>query len=139
MSTEQNKIMSRRMRETWDQAKAIIEPEKYVAPKAVWNMPGGPPMDVEQASGMAAMFYAAFPDLHTTFEDQIAEGDKVVARVTIRGTHQGEFQGIPATGKEVAFGGILIDHYQDGKVVEHWVQMDMMGLMQQLGAIPAPG
>ena len=102
-------------------------------------MPGGPPMDVEQASGMAAMFYAAFPDLHTTFEDQIAEGDKVVARVTIRGTHQGEFQGIPATGKEVAFGGILIDHYQDGKVVEHWVQMDMMGLMQQLGAIPTPG
>ena len=139
MSTEQNKTMARRFRETWDRAKGVVEVEKYVASDSVWNMPGGPPLDREQASGMAAMFYAAFPDMHHTFDDQIAEGAKVVSRVTFRGTHHGDFQGIPATGKEVTFGAIFIDRYQDGKVVEHWAQMDMMGLMQQLGAIPTPG
>jgi len=139
MSTEQNKILSRRFRETMDQSKGTVGVEEYVAPNVAWNMPGGPPLNREQASGMAAMFYAAFPDMHHTFEDQIAEGDKVVTRVTLRGKHQGEFQGIPATEKEVAFGAIFIDHYQDGKVVEQWAQMDMLGLMQQLGAIPMPG
>ena len=81
---------------------------------------------------------AAFPDIQTTIEDLIAEGDKVVKRYTIRGTHRGEFQGIPPTGKEVAFSSIEIDRMVDGKVSEHWFEMDLLGLMGQLGAIPDP-
>ena len=138
MSTEANKATAPRMRETLDQSKGTEGVEEYYAPNSVFHFPGSPPQDREQASGMMAMFYAAFPDLTHTFEDQFAEGDKVMSRVTFRGKHQGEFQGIPATGKEVAFGAILIDRYEDGKVVEHWTQMDTMGLMQQLGVIPTP-
>jgi predicted ester cyclase len=87
---------------------------------------------------MLDMFYKAFPDLHHTFEDQIAEGDKVVTRVTFHGTHQGTFQGIPATGKKIAVEATLVDRIVDGKFVEHWSNMDSMGLMQQLGVIPTP-
>lgn len=139
MSTEQNKMLTRRMRETFDRSKGTEGVEEYVAANSIWNMPGSPPLGREQAAGMLFGFYAAFPDLNHTFEDQIAEGDKVVARVTFRGTHQGEFQGVPATGKGVAFGAIMIDRFEDGKVVEHWAQFDTMGLMQQLGVIPTPG
>jgi len=138
MSTEANKATARRMRETIDQSKGTEGVEELYAPNSVFHFPGSPPQNREEFSGMGAMFYAAFPDLNQTYEDQIAEGDKVVTRVTFRGRNQGEFQGIPATGKEVAFGAILIDRFEDGKVVEHWVEMDMMGLMQQLGVIPTP-
>lgn len=71
-----------------------------------------------------------------TFHDQIAEGDKVTLRMTFRDTHQEEFQGIPPTGKEVAFEAIVVDRIVDGKVVEHWSNMDNLSLMQQLGVIP---
>lgn len=82
---------------------------------------------------------AGFPDLTLTIEDQIAEGDMVVTRWTARGTHAGEFQGIPATGREVRVAGTDIDRIIDGKTVDCWVHMDQLGLMQQLGgASPAP-
>jgi predicted ester cyclase len=80
----------------------------------------------------------AFPDLRLTVEDIFCEGDMVAARVAFRGTHRGEFQGIPPTGKEVAFSSIEIDRMVDGKVAEHWFEMDLLGLMGQLGAIPDP-
>jgi len=73
-----------------------------------------------------------FPDLNLTIEDQIAEGDMVVTRWTARGTHAGEFQGIPATGREVRVAGTDIDRIVDGKTVDCWVHMDQLGLMQQL-------
>ena len=66
----------------------------------------------------------------------IAEGDKVVTRFTMRGTHQGEFMGIPSTGKHVSVTGIGIDRIKDGNFVESWMNEDNLGLMQQLGAIP---
>ncbi len=69
----------------------------------------------------------------------IAEGDKVVIRQTWSGTHKGEFMGIPATGRRVSIAVIDIIRVADGRFVEHWGQLDMMGMMQQLGAIPAPG
>jgi predicted ester cyclase len=96
------------------------------------------PINREAMEQMLKMFYTAFPDLHHTFEDQIAEGDKVTLRLTFRGTHQGEFQGIPPTGKEIAITAIVIDRIVDGKMVEHWSNMDSLSLMQQLGVIPAP-
>jgi predicted ester cyclase len=85
------------------------------------------------------MFLTAFPDLHFTVEDMIAEGDKVVARITMSGTQQGAFMGIPPTGKHVAFTAIDINRIAGGKSVEHWWEMDALGLMQQLGVVPAPG
>ena len=88
---------------------------------------------------LATMLRSAFPDLKATIEDTIAEGDKVVIRMTWRGTHTGgEFMGIPATGKSVSIGVIDIIRISGGKAVEHWGQMDSMLMMQQLGAIPAP-
>jgi predicted ester cyclase len=84
-------------------------------------------------------FAEAFPDLRLTVQDIVAEGDTVAARVAFRGTHRGEFQGIPPTGKEVAFSSMEFNRVVDGKVEEHWVELDLLGLMQQLGAIPEPG
>ena len=83
------------------------------------------------------MLRAAFPDLHVTVEDVIAEGDKIVQRWTGRGTHQGELMGIPPTGNRVSVAGITISRFKDGKVSEEWEVYDMMGMMQQLGAIPS--
>jgi steroid delta-isomerase-like uncharacterized protein len=76
----------------------------------------------------------AFPDLHVTVEDQIAEGDKVVTRVIFRGTHQGEFRGIAPTGKRVEYSGIAIDRIANGKVVEMWHLINALGLLDQIGA-----
>lgn len=80
---------------------------------------------------------SAFPDLQVTVEDQIAEGDKVVNRVIFRGTHSGDFQGTPATGKQIGTQVIDIMRIKDGKIVERWGQGDDLGMMQQLGMIPA--
>ncbi len=82
-------------------------------------------------------FLGAFPDLHITVEDLIAEGDKIVGRVTLTGTHQGELMGIPATGKKVSFSEILIVRISNGKVVELSEVADTMSMMQQLGVIPS--
>lgn len=80
-----------------------------------------------------------FPDLHVTVEDQVAEGDKVVTRWIARGTHKGELQGIPPTGKHGAITGITIDRIANGKVVESWTNADHLSMMRLLGAVPAPG
>jgi steroid delta-isomerase-like uncharacterized protein len=79
----------------------------------------------------------AFPDLRITVEELIAEGDRVVARVTVRATHQGTLMGnIAATGREVVFGGVDIFELAEGKIVGRWNQRDLLGLLQQLGAVP---
>lgn len=78
----------------------------------------------------------AFPDLHFTVEDQVAEGDKVVTRFVFHGTHQGSLMGIPPTGKQVHMEGISIYRIADGRMQEAWVQYDILGLLQQLGAFP---
>jgi steroid delta-isomerase-like uncharacterized protein len=72
-----------------------------------------------------------------TIEDEIAEGDRVVTRWSARGTHEGEFFGIPATGKQATVTGVTIDRIIDGRIAESWTNWDTLGLLQQLGAIPA--
>ena len=72
-------------------------------------------------------------------EDQVAEGETVVTRMTLRGTHHGAFRGIPPTGKQIAVSLIGIDRFKNGKFAEQWSQLDNLGLLQQLGAGPAPG
>jgi steroid delta-isomerase-like uncharacterized protein len=87
---------------------------------------------------MGAAFFAAFPGLHISIEDVIAQGDKVAVRITWQGTHQGEFMGIPPTGKPVTVTGINLYRVANGKIVEEWWQEDILGLMQQLGVLPPP-
>ena len=81
---------------------------------------------------------SAFPDSHWTVEEQIAEGDKVLSRFVWSGTHQGEFLGVPATGRAVSAWVMVISRIADGQIAEEWQLTDTLGLMQQLGAVPAP-
>ena len=78
----------------------------------------------------------AFPDLHMTVDDMLADGDKVIIRSTMTGTHKGSFMNMPATGKQVKVEGIDIVRIKDGKAVEHWGVTDTMTMMQQLGVVP---
>jgi steroid delta-isomerase-like uncharacterized protein len=80
---------------------------------------------------------AAFPDLHVEVEDLVTDGGKVVTRYSVHGTHKGELMGIPPTGRQVSIGGIAIDRFENGRSIEHWEYYDQMGMMQQLGVIPA--
>jgi steroid delta-isomerase-like uncharacterized protein len=81
----------------------------------------------------------AFPDFQFSILDQIAEGDKVATRWTIRGTHKGEFQGMPPSGKQIEMTGITIFRIANGKLIEGWTNEDVLGMSQQLGAVPVPG
>ena len=102
------------------------------------EMPGLEPSK-EGVKQMFRMYRAAFPDLRMEVEDVLVSGDKVVARVRATGTQQGEFMGIPATGKSVDVQLIDIIRFgEDGLAREHWGVFDALGMMQQLGAIPAP-
>jgi predicted ester cyclase len=85
------------------------------------------------------MFYSAFPDLNHTIEDTIAERDKVAVRFRLRGTHQGNFMGIPATAKPITVSAIVIMQIAGGKVTELRAEFDQLGMMQQLGVVPQPG
>jgi steroid delta-isomerase-like uncharacterized protein len=82
--------------------------------------------------------FAAFPDMHFTVRQQIAEGDKVLTHKTFHGTHRGPFMGIPATGKEVSIDVMDIFTVTDGRMREHWTVSDMLGMLQQLGVAPGP-
>ena len=94
-------------------------------------------MDWNGHKQLLAALINAFPDFHHKLEDVVVEGNKVAVRFTITCTHRGEFQGIPPTGKQVSIGGMDFLTIVDGKITEEWVSVDMMGWMQQLGAIPA--
>jgi predicted ester cyclase len=134
-----NRAVVRRWIETFNNPYTPQTEVDVLAPGYIAHAPGLPgPLDLEAWSHFTASFVEAFPDLRLTVEDIFSGGNMVAARVAFRGTHRGEFQGIPPTGKEVAFSSIEIDRIVDGKVQEHWFEMDLFGLMQQLGAIPEP-
>jgi predicted ester cyclase len=118
-------------------AEEVIPPDSIEHEEVPGLPPGTPGLEVFRH--FVTTFRAAFPDLRITAEDVIAEGDKVVARFTMRGTHRGEFMGIGPTGESISVTGIDIVRVVGGKAVEHWGQTDALGLLQQLGAIPAPG
>ena len=141
MSTEKNKELMRGMIEEVfnkgnDGAVAEFMSTDFVEHE---ELPPGMTPGPEGTKQLVGALHAAFPDFNATIDDMIAEDDKVMMRMTWSGTHKGEFMGIPATGKRVSFGVFDIIRVANGKAVEHWGQMDSMGLMQQLGAIPAPG
>jgi steroid delta-isomerase-like uncharacterized protein len=93
----------------------------------------------EQAKQFFGMVHQAFPDLHAEVHDVIAEGELVAARVTYTGTHQGEFVGIPATGKRTTLNGVDFFRMQDGRQAEHWGGPDMFSFLVQAGVMPGPG
>jgi steroid delta-isomerase-like uncharacterized protein len=141
MSIEQNKELVRQMVEEMFNRGNLSRADEFLAAGFVEReeLPPGIPGGREGVKQLTAMLRSAFPDFKATIDDIIAEGDKVVIRQTWSGTHKGEFMGVPPTGKSVSFGVIDIIRVDGGKFVEHWGQMDSMGMMQQLGAIPAPG
>lgn len=112
--------------------------EKYFPADFISHYPTGD-MNAEQVKGLCQAYFSAFPDLHITIDDLIAEGDKVVKVWTANSTNKGEFMGIPATGKRIAVTGIEVFRIADGKIAENWVCMDNLGMMQQLGVIPPMG
>ncbi len=137
MQPEKNRALIHRFvaaadRSDFEEATRCLSPDIAVH---IGGMPG--PLNLDTFLEFGQGWHSAFPDERTTFEDQIAEGDKVVTRMTSRATHLGELQGIPPTGKEITVTGIWIDEVLDGKIVERWGQVDMLGVMQQLGVVPA--
>ena len=109
-------------------------------PNYVDHLAGGP--DIPGPAGLKqflGMFRRAFPDAQFTVEDRVVEGDRIAVRWRMQGTHQGEFQGIPPTGKAVTVSGIAIHRFAGDQIQESWDSYDALGLLQQLGAIPAPG
>src|SRR3712207_922009 len=138
MSAEENKaLVERFVEEFWNEGNTSAADE-LMAPDAEIHMPTGEVVDVDGLKGFAGTFRESFPDWHSTFEELVAEGDRVAERWTGRGTHQGELQGIPPTGKRVEVPGSVFYRIVGGKIVEFRGQLDMMGLMQQLGVIASP-
>jgi steroid delta-isomerase-like uncharacterized protein len=138
MSLEDNKALVRRSIEGENRADLGMVEDCY-ATNYVHHDPDNPA--VRDWLGLKQSFlgyFGAFPDGHVVIDDLIAEGDKVVKRWTSRGTHQGEFAGIQATGKQVSFTGTTTYRVAGGKIVEAWWSYDLFGMLQQLGAIPAP-
>lgn len=136
--TEVNKAIIRRFFGELDEGNSAVI-EDVCAPDYALHFSGAPgSLDRAAARGLFDGFFAAFPGIQHPIEDMVAEVEKVSVRLKVQGTHQGNFQGIPATGKEVTMAAIDIFRIEGGKVVEQWVEFDALGLMQQLGAIPSP-
>jgi predicted ester cyclase len=127
MSVEENKALVRReQEELWNHTGNLdAAQELFFAPDYA-----------DAARQEAADFRRGFPDVVSTIEDLIAEGDKVVARWRSRATHQGEYMGIPPSGEEVEFTGISVYRIEGGKIAESWNSEDQLGLMRQIGGVP---
>ncbi len=138
MSTGENKaiVLHQWYEELWNNSNLNTADELFTS-SYLLHLSGIPaPMDRDTAKQVVGMFRAAFPDLHHTVDEIIAEGNTVAARWTVSGTHRGEFQGIVATGKRIGLSGTTVHHMADGKIVETWLTVDNLELLQQLGAIP---
>jgi steroid delta-isomerase-like uncharacterized protein len=137
-TVEHNKTIIRRYFEEWaNHGDARVADELIAQNLVLRNPPSVVESLDEYKQGMAA-FHSAFPDLHFTVEDQIAETDRVVVRWTLRGTHLGELQGRPPTGNSIAVTGTSTFRIAAGKIQEIWVNMDRLGFMTQLGWLPSP-
>jgi steroid delta-isomerase-like uncharacterized protein len=135
--SEQNKDLVRRLLEDDISQGDMAVAEEIIATDFVDHTnPPGMQHGLEGHKAIVTLFRGAFPDQWWQIEDMIAEGDRVVARTTMTGTHQGDFFGIPATGRAVRVCGVHILRIADGRIAEHWGNNDDLGLMRQLGVIP---
>jgi steroid delta-isomerase-like uncharacterized protein len=140
MSAEQNKSIVRRwVEEGWNKGNLAIVDQLY-APNFVQHEPAPETVNSSEAlKQYVGAYRTAFPDLYLKPEDLIAEGDKVTLRFTSGGTQNGPLMGMPATGKKGAITGIVIFRLENSRIAEAWVNIDLLGLLQQLGMIPMPG
>jgi steroid delta-isomerase-like uncharacterized protein len=137
--SEANKIVIRRLFEAFNTGD-LSQIDELVAPNYIYHEPTiGERRGREGVRDVMTTFRAAFPDVKITVDQQIAEGDIVVTRWTSRGTHRGPLFGISPTGRHVTVTGILISRIHNGKVLEEDEVADTLGMMRQLGAIPAMG
>ena len=140
--SEENKDLARRyLEEVWDKGNVDLIDELFSTdfvrhgPPAVEGEVRGP----EGFKGLVSTYHAGFPDFRVTIDEMIAEGDRVVSRWTVRGTHQGELLGNAPTGNQVTFSGYLFDRISGGKIEEEWVDYDTLHVMQEIGGVPRPG
>jgi steroid delta-isomerase-like uncharacterized protein len=134
MSQEKNKAIVRRFfEEAWNQQNLNVIDEIF-ASTVVFN---GQPITRDALKQALAGRRSAFPDVHVTVDDQVAEGEKVSTRRTWRATHQGPYRGIAATGKQVKWAQISVVRFSRGRIVEDWAVADELSILQQLGALPA--
>jgi steroid delta-isomerase-like uncharacterized protein len=138
MSTEVNKAVVRRFFEVTNIAFMEGLADQRLAPGYRLRFNSMPEMGREEATSFYRSFFTAFPDLEHDIQDQIAEGDRVATRIVVRATHQGDFMGMPATGRVVEIRTINVHRIVDGRIVEQWVISDGVGPLQQLGALPQP-
>jgi steroid delta-isomerase-like uncharacterized protein len=137
--SERNKALSQRgFEEVMNEGRLELIAELVAANVTFYDpaLPGGNVTGLEAYKQVVQMYRAAFPDLHFTIHEQIADGDKVVTRWTATGTHKGALMGIAPTGKRSTVTGISIEHYKDGKAAEAWNNWDTLGMLQQLGVVP---
>jgi steroid delta-isomerase-like uncharacterized protein len=139
MAIQEHKSLIERFNDAvWNQGNLDVIDE-VIGPEFIWHSaPPGIPPTRDGLRMMIAGFRAAFSDAVSKVDEQIAEGDSVAWRWTFQGTHTGELMGIPGTGSRVTFAGVSIDRFGGGRSVERRDYADMLGLMQQLGAVPAP-
>jgi steroid delta-isomerase-like uncharacterized protein len=137
MSTENNKALARRVNEEGLNRQNPALVDELCAPNFVIHNASRTIQGLQAYKQFLSKFFTAFPDAHFTIEDLIAEGDTVAVRRTFRGTHTSSLMGIPATGRQVTISEMAILRGADGKFVEAWNNADDLGLLQQLGVIPA--
>jgi predicted ester cyclase len=140
MSAQENKVLFQRTYEELLNRGDLDVADELVAPEFInHEAPPGRDRGPESMRGLATMLRTAFPDLRFEIEELVAEGDTVAGRLTMSGTHEGPLMGTPPTGRSVRQDHMHFVRFRDGKAVEHWGVRDDLGMMQQLGVIPAPG
>jgi steroid delta-isomerase-like uncharacterized protein len=137
--TAANEALAHRWHMDLFQAGKLEAADEILAPEFVFHMPAQDVRGPEESRQLAIAFRTAFPDLQIAHEDAVAAGDKVAIRWTARATHRGDFQGVPPTGKTIKMRGIDFFHLRGGKIAEAWIDFDVLGMLQQMGAVAAPG
>jgi steroid delta-isomerase-like uncharacterized protein len=137
---ERNKATYRRfVEEVINSGNIDVIPELFSPAYVDHSSPPGAPGGLDGVRGIPALFRGGFPDLHFTIEHMIAEGDLVATHVTGKGTQDGPFMGLPPSGRKANWSSMGFFRVEDGRIAEHWGSPDLLTLMTQLGAIPAPG
>jgi steroid delta-isomerase-like uncharacterized protein len=139
MSEENKAVVRRFIEEVWnngnlDAIDELISEDHVDHDPANAGSPGGR----EGVRAFVQMYRTAYPDTHIEFGEMVAEGDLVAGSWTATGTHQGELMGMPPTGRYIHVTGMGMDRVRNGQIVESWANYDSLGMLQQLGAIPAP-
>ena len=139
MSIKENKELIEKLLEKFWNDHNIAAADELVARDLVNHDPAAPTVTgLEGLKAYAGMLFTAFPDFHVAIDDMVGEGDKVAKAWTLSGTHEGDFMGIPPAGKSISMSGVTIYRIANGKIAELTWSYNMLGLMQQLGAIPTP-